>query len=166
MAPFYRFVSDPVSDPDSNPDRIQIRPKVSDPYRSGSGSGSATLFWRSGNQIYLLIMVNFLAPESRSGSRRTKLIRIHEDPDPQHWLPHLQQPIVYYRTGMYSGQCWVAKATKSYSLIFRNIFTKNWLSLMWVASFFPHLVVNEPTVTSKINTDYFICSYPKWLNCI
>jgi hypothetical protein len=49
-APVYRFISDPdsdsnpVSDPDSNPDpkrlfRFRIRPKVSDPY----GSGSATL---------------------------------------------------------------------------------------------------------------------------
>ncbi len=28
----------------SDPDRIRIRPKVSDPYGSGSGSGSATLF--------------------------------------------------------------------------------------------------------------------------
>ncbi len=47
--PFYRFVSDPVSDQDSNPDpkclfRIRIRPKVSDPY--GSGSGSATLYFK------------------------------------------------------------------------------------------------------------------------
>jgi len=48
----YRFVSNPVSDPDSNPDLkclflIRIRPKVSDPF----GSGSPTL------QKYLIIVV-------------------------------------------------------------------------------------------------------------
>jgi hypothetical protein len=55
-APFYRYFSDPVSDPDldpdldpdSNPDqkrlfRFRIRPKVSDPSGSGSGSRSARL---------------------------------------------------------------------------------------------------------------------------
>jgi hypothetical protein len=50
---------------------------------------------------------------------------IYADLDPQHWLPHLQQPIVYYRIGVRSGQCWVAQTTKSNSLIFRNTFTKN-----------------------------------------
>jgi hypothetical protein len=52
MAPFYRFVSDPISYPDTNPDskpdpklsfriRIRFRPKVSDSY--GSCSVSAVL---------------------------------------------------------------------------------------------------------------------------
>jgi len=46
--------------------------------------------WKARNQIYLLIFVNFHTPGS--GSRKSKWMQIHADPDPrpypdlQHWL--------------------------------------------------------------------------------
>jgi hypothetical protein len=95
--PFYRFVSDPVSDPDSDPDsnpdsypdpkcffldpyRIRIRPKVSDPY--GSGSGSATL------NIWLVLAIQTVMPvgytilllsaKTRQGKQRNEASRLRK----------------------------------------------------------------------------------------
>ncbi len=46
-------------------------------------------FWKAGNQVYLLILVNFLAPGTGSaGSRRPKSMRIHADPDLDPDLKH------------------------------------------------------------------------------
>ncbi len=68
----------------SVPDRIQIRPKVSDPYRSSFGSGSATLFLNQ--KTDLGCSSRFLDPgsgvfaipdlETVSGSRKNTRSRI------------------------------------------------------------------------------------------
>jgi hypothetical protein len=46
-------------------------------------------FWKAGTQVYLLILV-LLDPSQDfqygSGSRTARSMRIHADPDPQHWV--------------------------------------------------------------------------------